>query len=88
MKTRKIETFCAREVGLTRVTTDDGAQGCGQASTCNAGTPGARRPRPRTTPRTFADTHRRVRGRPESAEEHRDRDDTAILDPDPSKDWP
>ena len=33
MKIQKIETFCTREVGLTRVTADDGAEGWGQVST-------------------------------------------------------
>ena len=36
MNIRKIETFCTREVGLTRVTSDDGAQGWGQVSTYHA----------------------------------------------------
>ena len=36
MKIQKIETFCTREVGLTRVTTDDGAEGWGQVSTYHA----------------------------------------------------
>ena len=36
MKIRTLETFCTREVGLTRVTTDDGAQGWGQVSTYHA----------------------------------------------------
>ena len=36
MKIQKIETFCTREVGLTRVTSDDGAEGWGQVSTYHA----------------------------------------------------
>ena len=36
MKIQKIETFCTREVGLTRVTADDGAEGWGQVSTYHA----------------------------------------------------
>ena len=36
MRIQKIETFCTREVGLTRVTTDDGAEGWGQVSTYHA----------------------------------------------------
>jgi L-alanine-DL-glutamate epimerase-like enolase superfamily enzyme len=33
MKIHSIETFCTRDVGLVRVTADDGAQGWGQVST-------------------------------------------------------
>ena len=36
MKIRAIETFSTREVGLVRVTADDGAQGWGQVSTYHA----------------------------------------------------
>ncbi|MDH3694174.1 MAG: mandelate racemase/muconate lactonizing enzyme family protein [Gammaproteobacteria bacterium] len=36
MKIKSIETFSTQEVGLVRVTTDDGAQGWGQVSTYNA----------------------------------------------------
>ena len=36
MKLRSIETFCTREVGLVRVTADDGAQGWGQVATYHA----------------------------------------------------
>ena len=36
MKIQRIETFCTREVGLTRVTADDGAEGWGQVSTYHA----------------------------------------------------
>ncbi len=36
MKIQKIETFCTREVGLTRITADDGAEGWGQVSTYHA----------------------------------------------------
>jgi len=36
MKIQRIETFCTREVGFVRVTTDDGAFGWGQVSTYHA----------------------------------------------------
>ena len=36
MKIVSIETFCTRNVGITRVTAEDGAQGWGQVSTYNA----------------------------------------------------
>ena len=36
MKIQRIESFCTRDVGFVRVTTDDGAFGWGQVSTYHA----------------------------------------------------